>query len=54
VAQQAGAADTLQQSFAGLMQCYAAGDPIDMRAILATFPMQLTPLWDYAHRVLAR
>ena len=35
------------------MRCYAAGDLIDMRATLATFPMQLTPVWDYAGRVLA-
>jgi uncharacterized protein YbjT (DUF2867 family) len=53
-AQQAAAQDTLQQSFAGLMRCYAAGDPIDMRATLASYPMQLTPVWDYARRVLAR
>jgi uncharacterized protein YbjT (DUF2867 family) len=53
-AQQAGAQDSLEQSFAGLMRCYAAGDSIDMRATLATFPMQLTPVWDYARRVLAQ
>ncbi len=53
-AQQASASDTLQQSFAGLMRCYAAGDTIDMRATLDAFPMQLTPVWDYARRVLAR
>jgi uncharacterized protein YbjT (DUF2867 family) len=52
-AQQA-AQDSLQQSFAALMHCYAAGDSIDMRATLETFPMQLTPVWDYARRVLAR
>jgi uncharacterized protein YbjT (DUF2867 family) len=53
-AQQAAAPDSLQQSFAALMRCYAAGDTIDMREILATFPMQLTPVWEYARRVLAR
>jgi uncharacterized protein YbjT (DUF2867 family) len=53
-AQQAGDQDSLEQSFAGLMRCYAAGDSIDMRATLATFPMQLTPVWDYARRVLAQ
>jgi uncharacterized protein YbjT (DUF2867 family) len=52
-AQQAGAPDSLGQSFAGLMRCYATGDSIDMRATLAAFPMQLTPVWDYARRVLA-
>ena len=50
----ASASDTLQQSFAGRMRCYAAGDSIDMRAALDAFPMQLTPVWDYARRVLAR
>jgi uncharacterized protein YbjT (DUF2867 family) len=53
-AQQAAAQDSLQQSFAALMHCYAAGDSINMREIVATFPMQLTPVWDYARRVLAR
>jgi uncharacterized protein YbjT (DUF2867 family) len=52
-AQQAGAQDSLGQSFAGLMRCYAAGDSIDMRATLAAFPMQLTSVRDYARRVLA-
>jgi uncharacterized protein YbjT (DUF2867 family) len=53
-AQQAAAQDSLQQSFAALMRCYAAGDSIDMRDMLAAFPMQLTPVWDYARRVLAQ
>jgi uncharacterized protein YbjT (DUF2867 family) len=53
-AQQAGAPDSLGQSFAGLMRCYAAGDLIDMRATLAAFPMQLMPVRDYARRVLDR
>jgi uncharacterized protein YbjT (DUF2867 family) len=52
--QQSAAQDSLQQSFAGLMRCYAAGDSIDMRATLEAFPMQLTPVWDYARRVLAQ
>jgi uncharacterized protein YbjT (DUF2867 family) len=52
-AQQAGTQDSLQQSFAGLMGCYATGDSIDMRATLVAFPMELTPVWDYARRVLA-
>jgi uncharacterized protein YbjT (DUF2867 family) len=51
-AQLAGASDSLQQSFAGLMLCYAAGDPIDMRATLQAFPLQLTSVRDYARRVL--
>jgi uncharacterized protein YbjT (DUF2867 family) len=51
-AQLAGAPDALQQSFAGLMLCYAAGDLIDMRATLQAVPLQLTSVWDYARRVL--
>lgn len=53
-AQQAGAPDSLGQTFAGLMRCYADGDSIDMRATLAVFPIQLTSVRDYARRVLAR
>jgi uncharacterized protein YbjT (DUF2867 family) len=53
-AQQAAAQDSLQQSFAALMRCYAAGDTIDMLASLAAFPLQLTPVWDYARRVLTQ
>jgi uncharacterized protein YbjT (DUF2867 family) len=53
-AQQAGAPDSLGQTFAGLMRCYADGDSIDMRAPLVVFPIQLTSVRDYARRVLAR
>jgi uncharacterized protein YbjT (DUF2867 family) len=52
-AQQTAAPDQMQQSFAGLMLCYAAGDPIDMRATLQAFPIQLTSVKDYAQRVLS-
>ena len=52
-AQQAAAADPMQQSFTGLMRCYAAGDPIDMRATLKAFPVTLTSVRDYATRVNA-
>lgn len=52
-AQQTAALDEMQQSFAGLMLCYAAGDPIDMRATLQAFPIQLTSVKDYAQRVLS-
>ncbi len=52
-AQQAGAPDAFQQSFVGLMLCYAAGDPIDMHTTVAAFPLQLTSVHDYARRVLA-
>jgi uncharacterized protein YbjT (DUF2867 family) len=51
-AQQKEATDPMQQSFAGLMRCVAAGDPIDMQDTLQTFPMQLTSVRDYARRVL--
>ncbi len=49
--QQAAATDAMQQSFSGLMRCYAAGDPIDMREILKTFPITLTSVRDYASRM---
>lgn len=52
-AQQAAAADPMQQSFSGLMRCYAAGDPIDMRETLKAFPVALTSVQDYAGRVRA-
>lgn len=51
-AQQQGATDPMMQSFVGLMRCYAAGDPIDMRETLKTFPVQLTSVRDYAGRVI--
>lgn len=46
--QQAAALDPMQQSFSGLMRCYAAGDPIDMRATLRDFPVALTTVEEYA------
>jgi uncharacterized protein YbjT (DUF2867 family) len=45
--------DGMQQSFAGLMRVYAAGDPIDMQETLRTFPVQLTSVREYAERVLS-
>src|SRR5262245_47707537 len=50
--QQQNAADSLQRSLGGLSRCYAAGDAIDMTAILRSFPMTLTSVRDYARRVL--
>ena len=50
--QQRTSTDGMQQSFAGLMRCYAAGDPIDMQETLRTFPVQLTSVQDYAERAL--
>jgi len=50
--QQENAQDSLQRSLAGLCRCYAAGDVIDMTGTLKAFPMTLTSVRDYAHRVL--
>lgn len=47
-AQQNAATDPMQQSFSGLMRCYAAGDPIDMRETLKAFPMRLTSVEEFA------
>jgi len=49
--QQKAATDPMQASFTGLMRWYAQGDPIDMQATLAAFPVQLTSVRDYARRV---
>ena len=51
-AQKEAATDALQESFAGLMLQYAAGDAIDMEATLKTFPLRLASVRDYAQRVL--
>ena len=51
--QQAAATDAMAQSFPGLMRCYAQGDPIDMAAVLAAFPIELTAVKDYAKSVFA-
>ena len=45
------ATDPMQRSFAGLIRCYAQGDPIDMQGTLKAFPMQLTSVRDYAQSV---
>ena len=50
-AQQSAATDPMQKSFAALMRCVAAGDPIDMRATLKAFPLQLTSVEEFAHRM---
>jgi NADH dehydrogenase len=44
--------DPLQQSFAGLMLYYAAGNVIDMHETLQKFPVQLTSVKDYARASL--
>jgi uncharacterized protein YbjT (DUF2867 family) len=51
-AQKASASDPLSETFAGLMLQYAAGDAIEMRSTLATFPVKLTSVRQYAKRVL--
>lgn len=48
------AEDPLQQSFAGLMLQYAAGDPIDMTETLELMPVSLTSVRDYVSRVLTQ
>jgi len=50
--QQKAATDPMEQSFAGLMQWYAQGDPIDMEETLKVFPVQLTSVKAYAERLL--
>ena len=50
--QQQAATDPMQQSFTGLMQWYAQGDPIDMQETLKVFPVQLTSVKAYAARML--
>jgi uncharacterized protein YbjT (DUF2867 family) len=52
LAQQQAAADPMQQSFSGLMRCYAQGDAIDMTAILRDYPIPLTTVDAYAARTL--
>ncbi len=47
-AQQQAATDPMQQSFTGLMRCYAAGDRIEMRGLLQAMPMALTSVEAYA------
>ena len=51
-AQQEAATDPMEQSFAGLMRCYARGDAIEMGATLEAFPLQLTSVREYAESVL--
>jgi len=54
-AQQAAAADSLEEAFAALMLYYARGDVIDMKPAFEIFPEQvsnLTSARDYARRLL--
>jgi uncharacterized protein YbjT (DUF2867 family) len=50
--QQETATDPMQQSFSGLMRCYAQGDFIDMKETLQAFPLELTSVRDYAQHAL--
>lgn len=52
-AQKAAATDSLQQSFAGLMLQYAAGDAIDSTADRRLFPFRMTSIRDYITAQLA-
>lgn len=52
-AQQSAATDPMQQSFSGIMRCYAAGDKMDMLAMLETFDVKPTKVEEYARRISA-
>jgi uncharacterized protein YbjT (DUF2867 family) len=47
-----GAQDPMQMSFAGLMECVAVGDPVDMTATLKQFPLKLVSVQDHAKSVM--
>jgi uncharacterized protein YbjT (DUF2867 family) len=51
--QQAGTTDPMQQSFSGLMRCYAAGDRIDMAETGKAFPFERRSVAQYAASVTA-
>lgn len=53
LAQQEAAADPMEQSFAGLMRCYAAGDPIEMGRTSELIAEPLTSVEAYAARSVA-
>lgn len=52
-AQQQGATDPMQQSFSGLMRCYAQGDPVDMAETAKAFPFERMSVEQYATGVFA-
>lgn len=52
-AQQAAATDPMQQSFSGLMRCYAMGDLMDMSVLPRTFGVEITMMNDHITRALA-
>ena len=47
-----GATDSLQKSFAALMLGYLHGDAMEMAPVVETFGIQLSPVDEYARRVL--
>ena len=47
-----GATDELQKSFAGLMLFSSGGHEVDMTPVLASFPIELTSVDDFAKRVV--
>jgi NADH dehydrogenase len=51
--QQRAATDPMQQSFVGLMRCYAAGDPIEMGRTSELIGMPLTSLESFAESFAA-
>jgi uncharacterized protein YbjT (DUF2867 family) len=54
LAQFAGAADSMQKSFAALMLGYAHGDAMNMAPVVDTFGIRLSTIDEYAHSVLGR
>jgi hypothetical protein len=53
-AQQSGASDAMQQSFIGLMRCYAKGNAIEMSNMLKAFPTRLGSIAEYAAQAMVR
>jgi uncharacterized protein YbjT (DUF2867 family) len=53
-AQMEGTTEPMQKSFAGLMYCFAVGDPIDMKAVLKVFPEKLVSVHDYVKKALEK
>ena len=49
-AQMEGATDPMEKTFAGLMYCYAVGDPTEMKATLKAFPLELASVQDYVKK----
>lgn len=52
-AQELAATDSLERTYAALMQAYATGDVVPMEETLQRYPVQLTSVRQYAERSLA-